>query len=308
MNSKLIIVDDDNSVVDVIESLSAEQDWEVRTFGGADTIVDEIRHWKPDLLLLNVNICDFITIRKIKSNFVDLPIIFINDSKIDDAILRLIQDSSDDSLSKPFQSSELYARVRIQLKIKDLKSQLAKIRDSGEIDGVTGLFALRSVVSRLEHELLRGKRFNRSVCVVLLEYDALPQALLDADPLANTFVIGELAKLIRSSIRNIDLVGRYSKTGFIIVLTEVFKQGASIFCERMRVKIENFEFKRHSQIYKLTSSIGFAISNPAEPDIETHHIMDIATLALADAKSKGGNSFCCYDISEKSELLKKRAI
>jgi diguanylate cyclase (GGDEF)-like protein len=306
---RIIIVDDDNSIVDAMESSHYRDDVETRVFANSDGIVDKIDEWTPDLALLNINICSSDLLRDLKKRHQCMAIILISDSKIDQEVVDLLEQSSDDYLAKPFYSEDLMTKVRIQLRIKDLNEQLDRIKDSGEIDIATGLFTLRAIMARLEHELARGKRFNRSVCVVLIEIDPIDPKMIAEDHLISTYVVVELSKLMKSSIRNIDLVGRYGKNSYIVVLAEVPKQGAAIFCERIRVKIENCQLKREKIELNPTASIGFVITNPAAPDIETKHLLSVAEKALNDSQIAGGNRFSFYDISENLDLqTAKKAI
>jgi diguanylate cyclase (GGDEF)-like protein len=307
---RIMIVDDDSSVVEVVELCLSGDDYQTKAYSSAENLMDNIDEWKPDLLLLDINmpkLSGIEALKLIRERHDYVSTILISGDTATDEVVGGLDAGADDYITKPFDPDELLARVRTQLRIKDLNDQLVKanekLKELVDIDDLTGLFNMRSLYTRLEYEIARGKRYNRTTCVVMMDMDKFKSVNDGHDHLFGSFVLSEVGKLIKGCIRNVDIAARYGGDEFLIVLTEVDRQGAFIFCERLRVKIENYLFKNGPDQMHLTASIGFAITNPKEPDIDAKQLVRVADWALYDAKRSGRNRVCYYDLTEHPEYM-----
>ena len=114
---------------------------------------------------------------------------------------------------KPFEVQELLSRVRAQLRIKDLNDNLKRANDRLkeliDIDDLTGLFNMRSLYKKLDFELDRGRRYNRSVCVIMMDLDHFKKVNDSNDHLFGSYVLTQVGRIIKSNTRNIDIPARY---------------------------------------------------------------------------------------------------
>lgn len=305
---RIMIVDDDSNVVEVVELCLNGDDYQTRTFSSAENLMENIDEWKPDLLLLDVNmpkLSGIEALKLIRQRHDYVSTILISGNNATDEVVSGLDAGADDYITKPFDPDELLARVRTQIRIKDLNDQLMeaneKLKELVDIDDLTGLFNMRSLYARLDYEIARGKRYNRTVCVVMMDMDKFKSVNDGHDHLFGSFVLSEVGKLIKNSIRNVDIAARYGGDEFLIVLTEIDRHGANIFCERLRARIEAYHFKNGPDQMCLTSSIGFAITNSKEPDIDSKQLVRVADWALYDAKRSGRNRVCHYDLAEHPE-------
>jgi diguanylate cyclase (GGDEF)-like protein len=307
---RIMIVDDDINVVEVVELCLNGEEFQTKTFYSAENLMENLDEWKPDLLLLDINMPKFNGIdalKLIRQRHDYISTILISGNNGTDEVVHGLDAGADDYITKPFDLDELLARVRTQIRIKDLNDQLVKanekLKELVDIDDLTGLFNMRSLYSRLEYEIARGKRYNRTVCVIMMDMDKFKSVNDGHDHLFGSFVLSEVGKLIHNSIRNVDIAARYGGDEFLMVLTEVDRQGAYVFCERLRQKIENYLFKNGPDEMHLTSSIGFAITNSQQPDIDAKQLVRVADWALYDAKRSGRNRVCLYDLTEHPEFM-----
>lgn len=114
------------------------------------------------------------------------------------------------------------------------------------------------------------------------------------DHLFGSFVLKETGRLINETMRDIDLAARYGGDEFLIVLTEANAEGTKIFCERLREKIENFEFKDGDNRIKLTISLGFTVTGGEDSNLDARQLVRQADHALYEAKAEGRNTIVCY--------------
>jgi diguanylate cyclase (GGDEF)-like protein len=203
---------------------------------------------------------------------------------------------ADDYIVKPFSPAEFLARIRAQLRIKDLTDNLhqanLKLQELVEIDDLTGLFNMRSIYQKLDLEIQRAKRYLRQVCVVMMDMDYFKSVNDGHDHLFGSFVLSQVGRIIRETVRNIDIPARYGGDEFLIVLTETHPEGAFAFCERLRKTISSHLFKNGPDEIQLTASFGFAIASPSEVDFDAQALVREADHALYESKKAGRNQTC----------------
>ena len=99
-------------------------------------------------------------------------------------------------------------------------------------------------------------------------------------------VLKETAKVIKSCIREIDVVARWGGEEFIVLLPETKKDEAFGVASRIREVIAGHSFAQITQ--QITVSIGLAgVPNPSINTAES--LINASDLAMYEAKSKGRN-------------------
>ena len=293
---RILVVDDDPDSLEIIAEALSWEGYDVNKSQSGSGGVELINSWKPHLVILDVNMpgMDGITtLSGLRSQEQYVSVMFISGNVNTEAVVAGLDSGADDYIPKPFDPLELLARVRTQLRIKDLNDQLRaaneKLKELVDIDDLTGLFNMRSLYQRLEHELDRARRFDRQVCVVMMDMDFFKSVNDGHDHLFGSFVLSEVGKIIRSNIRSIDIGARYGGDEFLMVLTETNKEGANNFCERLRKSIKEYHFVSGNDEIDLTASVGFAITQPGDSTTDGRSLVRAADAALYDAKRSGRN-------------------
>lgn len=312
---RILVVDDDKASADIVSEALRWEGYQVQNAFSGKEGLRSINEWQPDLVLMDVNMPELDgiqTVKKLRQNKSYCSVIFLSGRSGTEAVIEGLDAGADDYICKPFDPLELLARVRAQLRIKDLTDQLRvaneKLKLLVDIDDLTGLYNMRSLYQRLEHELERGRRFERSVCVVMMDLDNFKLVNDDHDHLFGSFVISEVGKVIRNTIRSVDIGARYGGDEFLIVLSEVDKDGALLFCERLRKAVCGHVYKSGKDEMKLTTSIGFAIKAPYDAETDATELVRAADRALYDAKAAGRDQVCFNEEHyQKSTAAKPRA-
>ncbi len=302
-------MDDDPDSLEIIGEALSWEGYNVRKASSGEEVYTLLEAWQPDLILMDVNMPGMNgmnvlqDLRRERESYVS--VMFISGSTGTEAVIQGLDSGADDYIPKPFDPLELLARVRTQLRIKDLNDQLreanGKLKELIEIDDLTGLFNMRSVYHRLESEIERGRRFGRQICIVMMDMDNFKLVNDGHDHLFGSHVLSEVGKIIRQSIRSIDLGARYGGDEYLVMLTETAKDGALQFCERLRESIANYDFKNDRDQIRLTASIGFAITNPKDKTIDARGLVRTADHALYEAKRSGRNCVKYIEIQPPEE-------
>ncbi|MFA6609684.1 MAG: sensor domain-containing diguanylate cyclase [Candidatus Omnitrophota bacterium] len=157
-------------------------------------------------------------------------------------------------------------------------------------DGLTGLFVRRYFLERLDEELYRSKRYKFKFAFLMLDIDDFKNCNDTYGHLVGDVVLKEVGRLVKDSVREIDLVSRYGGEELAVVLPESSREGAQLVAERIRKRIAENVFKAYDEKVGITVSIGVAIF----PDdaLDAKGVIEKADAALYVAKKAGKNIVC----------------
>ncbi|MEW6067751.1 MAG: diguanylate cyclase [Nitrospirota bacterium] len=162
-----------------------------------------------------------------------------------------------------------------------------KLQHLYSIDDLTGLLNRRALIEEMEKEVHRAERYNSKLAMIICDIDYFKGINDTYGHDIGDEVLKGVSHLIKESMRNIDIIGRYGGDEFILILPQTSLDGAKEIAERVRLSVEKFEMPVEEDIVKTTLSIGVAEFNPAREDIEG--LIKRADNALYMAKDKGRN-------------------
>jgi putative two-component system response regulator len=129
VNAKILIVDDESSARGALEVLLRREGFEVREVHDGHSALEECATFRPDLILLDIvmpGIDGFEVCRRIKNTPETrlTPVVLITGLSDTEDRINGINAGADDFLSKPIDFSELHARIRSLLKLKQYTDEL----------------------------------------------------------------------------------------------------------------------------------------------------------------------------------------
>ena len=129
--SKIIVVEDEADILDVIEYNLTREGYKVLGFRDGEQGLEAIRGEEPQLVLLDLMLpgIDGIEIcKKVKEDPVtrDVPVIMITAKTEESDVVLGLGVGADDYVSKPFSPKELVARVKAVLRRAPLKETVTK--------------------------------------------------------------------------------------------------------------------------------------------------------------------------------------
>lgn len=311
---RILVIDNDKDSLEIILEPLRWEGYDARgvtSEAEAHRLVDT---WVPHVVILDwmtPSMAGLKILRTVRDRLTHVSCVFVSENSSTEAIIEALDSGADDYIVKPFVPLELLARIRSQLRIRDLHEQLLfaneKLKELVDTDDLTGLYNMRSLYQRLDFEMERGRRFQRDVCVVMMDMDYFKTVNDGHDHLFGSYVLSEVGKIIRENTRNVDIPARYGGDEFLVVLTETNHEGTLQFCERLRSTIQKKTFTNGDDSIKLTASIGFAITVPGE-NITAKELVRRADHALYDAKRGGRNQVCWYKPDVASVVDLKSAV
>ncbi|MBI4352832.1 MAG: GGDEF domain-containing protein [Candidatus Omnitrophica bacterium] len=167
-----------------------------------------------------------------------------------------------------------------------------RIENLAITDGLTGVYVRRHLAERMEGEVNRCKRFGFKFSFLMVDIDHFKNFNDSYGHLVGDVVLRQAAELVKKSVREVDLVGRYGGEEFGVILVETDESGALFVAERIRRTIAERCFKAYGEDLTVTVSIGCATFSERLGDAPL--IVEAADSALYQAKRQGRNGVCVY--------------
>lgn len=148
-----------------------------------------------------------------------------------------------------------------------------------EIDPQTGIynqFAINSYLKELHPQN------DTHYGIILLSVDNLNTVKTQYSLKTANKVLAAIAVELSQNIRETDLIGRYSESEFILILSDVNQAQAQQIALRLTDLINNHEFKINNKTLSLQSSSGVSVS---KQDSMSNTVLQQADEALYIAKS-----------------------
>jgi len=155
--------------------------------------------------------------------------------------------------------------VKFEVLVAHLVLQMKKIRlyetvrELSIIDGLTGVYVRRHFLERFDEELKRCIKFQLPLAVLMLDIDHFKRYNDDFGHLVGDATLKEVAKLLRESLRKVDIVARYGGEEFVIVIPETQPTAALEVAERIRSNIARHRFRVYDVEAQATVSVGISV-------------------------------------------------
>ena len=165
-----------------------------------------------------------------------------------------------------------------------------RVQELAITDGLTGIFVRRHFLERLHEATTRSLCYSLKLSFLMVDIDHFKRQNDTHGHLVGDVILKETAQILKASLREIDLLCRYGGEEFSIVLPDTDREGALQVAERIRLAVEEYDFRAYEELLKITISVGVAIFPDNANSVQ--ELIDCADSALYRAKQEGRNRVC----------------
>src|SRR3989337_2335446 len=179
MPNRILIVDDEPFTLDLLEQELTEREYVIERASDGEEALKKVDTFLPDVILLDYMMPKLDGIEVIKrlrrdERHKSLPVILLAAKGGQEDKVRGLEAGADDYVVKPFEISELLARVRAMLRIKEMHDTL-ETRISEQVQEIERITRLKRFLSPQIAQTLLGsdqaifKSHRREITVVFLD-------------------------------------------------------------------------------------------------------------------------------------------
>jgi diguanylate cyclase (GGDEF)-like protein len=198
---------------------------------------------------------------------------------------------ADDYIIKPYDHTELLARVRNGFRVNRLQGRL---RRAALTDGLTGLWNYAQFRQLLDREFNRTRRYGGVVSLLMLDLDHFKAVNDTYGHEAGNHVLKSVASQLLNLVRDTDIVARYGGEEFAVICPQTDLEDAFRLAERIRQTLRREVVVSESRRHTVTASIGVAATS--QPEVGSpRELINLADHAMYEAKREGRDRVCRGD-------------
>ena len=164
-----------------------------------------------------------------------------------------------------------------------------RLKVLSEIDSLTNTLNRRTFMEVAEKALALAARHRYPTSLLVLDFDRFKQVNDIHGHAAGDKVLVETVNVIRSAIRETDLLARIGGEEFILLLPHTARQGADYLAERILRLVRENEISTDTRPLSVTVSIGGVTCATSESRLD--EMMSSADKLLYQAKQAGRDQF-----------------
>ena len=282
---RVLIVDDMASIGGLYASVLEAHGVRTQSVAQPERVPEVLAQFRPDLILMDMYMpgCNGMELASVirQQHLLDgIPIVFLSVEKSPQIQLDTLTLGVDGFLTKPVAPDELVlTAVGRARRYRKLRAYIIN-------DSLTGLLNHSYLHAQLEYEILRARRDNKPLSLVMIDLDKFKNINDNYGHQIGDEVLVNLARFLRERLRRTDLIGRYGGEEFAIILpgTPVEQSG-----EIMRHLLHDFGQlcqRGPGATFYQTFSAGISSLATAQDSIS---LMQQADKMLYQAKRNGRN-------------------
>jgi diguanylate cyclase (GGDEF)-like protein len=288
-----MVADDSRVVRSLLRRQLEEQGHEViEAVDGFDAL-ERCEASLPDVVLLDIempNLDGHEVLERLRRipTCVDIPVVFLTARTTTEDVVEGLRLGAHDYLRKPFEPSELLARVSGAVRVKRLQDELrqrnAELDAISRMDVVTGLPNRRHLLEHLHAESAAASRRGECFGVLMIDVDHFKKVNDHYGHESGDVVLRIIGERLGAACRIEDVAGRWGGEEFVIVAPATALDDAILLAERARESVGDTLIPIGTGAITVTVSIGVVAGYD---DID--ELLRQADTALYEAKQSGRN-------------------
>lgn len=211
----------------------------------------------------------------------------------------------------PTQDAEVDTESLVRLIANELGSpiRIAELVDESRrlatTDPLSKLLNRRAFSEKMASEISRTRRYSYPLSLLLFDIDHFKRINDTLGHAAGDEVIKQTAALLRSQVRDSDIIARWGGEEFVVALLSTDVGGAKKTAERIRTALESLQIGWSEGPIRVTSSIGVASYSM---DDSLADLVERADDAMYQAKKSGRNRVVTWGTSEEAAVSSSTSI
>ncbi len=317
IRGRALVMDDDRARLVRLCGHLTSSGWQVLQAADTTDALTQANGGDVDVVLLHVaadeaEAMDLPCVIRLAAGVPHLPIVILAPKPPEAARCQFLDSGADEIVCDSISSAELAARLRALMRVKLLQDELATSREAltqslererglmkqlqrdnarlltlCSTDPLTHLQNIRHFDSFLESQFRVARRYDRSLSVLMFDLDHFKVVNDTHGHPSGDYVLKEFAVILKTCVRDSDVVARTGGEEFSIILPNAGRTQARRFAQRIRKTVAARKFNVYGHDIHVTTSIGSA-SYPEDAEIiEPHMLVYFADQALLHAKQTG---------------------
>ena len=265
------------------------------TYEAAGHNADEIIRLIDSVKRERINLPDKACLRENRTIQISQNLLLVNDRNDEHAIEITMA-------PRTIHDNETQGTVIIIKDLSETHRLTSEIQHRASHDALTGLLNRQEFEYQLEKSIASAATHNVQHILCYLDVNQFKIINTQAGHTAGDFILKEVARLLQSKIRSIDIIGRLGGDEFALLLVNHTLDNAQ---RTAQLLVEEFQRKRFSwndQSFELGLCIGMVAVTKDSP--EPAQMLTRAELACFSAKDRGRNQIHLYR-SDDDELTRK---
>ncbi len=290
---RILVVDDEENFRSTLRDFLEAHNHQIFEAGNGVQALEVLGNEELDLIISDMRLpmMDGITFtQKVKETGRDIPVIVMTAYASIESAVEAMKAGASDFITKPFKLKHIMFVMERVMETKELREMAVKTeyyKKLSNLDAMTSLYNYRFFKEMLEHEIEKHKRYNRTLSLLMIDIDDFKKVNDTYGHPVGDGVLKQIARLLKKSIRNCDLVARYGGEEFAVILPETLEEEAIKVGERIVTTVRNNQFKlmEGKPTGKITVTVGLACFPIDAKDPK--RLVDNADQALYEGKKSG---------------------
>ena len=167
------------------------------------------------------------------------------------------------------------------------------------IDSLTGAFNRRHFDSCLSAEIGRAERYGRCLTVGLVRIHDLQNIAAEHGAEGQQHILRGCASVMKSHLRQNDVVARFTDEVFAIIIPEVTEDNAQLACRKLVKAVKEQPFEHEGKSLSVGICMGTATASPTQAKrVHSEDLLTAATTALEKALAQGAHQMVHEELGE----------
>jgi diguanylate cyclase (GGDEF)-like protein len=312
---RLLIVDDDKSVLMLLDKLLAHAGYTVFTAANGREALHTAMECRPHLIVADwlmpemdgIEFCRALRNTKIGRG---VYLVLLTGIEDETRLVEAFEAGVDDYVLKPINPKMLLARLRAGERVVNLQTEVEsdreeirrfaaelamtnrRLQEAALLDPLTGIPNRRYAMDRIQQEWAAAERGARPLACMLIDVDHFKRINDTYGHDVGDLVLQRVADTLKHSARVQDVIARIGGEEFLAVCPDTDASAASQCAERLRQAVSAMRIGVGNVTLQLTISVGVAAMDPGMTSPDS--MIKASDQAVYAAKQAGRNRICVY--------------